>query len=87
MRAPRMHKPVIAIVAATFLSTHALPAFAYLDPGTGSLLVQGIIGAVAFLLITVRHYWYRLKSFFGVKKPPDVTPVGTQLRSDSKLDE
>ena len=38
---------------------------AYLDPGTGSLIIQGIIGGIAVGLATVKLYWYRLKALFG----------------------
>ena len=42
-----------------------VPAFAYLDPGTGSLLVQGLIAAVAGGLMFVRGKWLFLKDLFG----------------------
>ncbi len=39
----------------------ALPTtvFAYFDPGTGSLIIQGLIGAVAAIAV----FWGRVKSF------------------------
>ena len=39
----------------------ALPTtvFAYFDPGTGSLIIQGLIGAVAAITV----FWGQLKSF------------------------
>ncbi len=39
----------------------ALPTtvFAYFDPGTGSLIIQGLIGAVAAVAV----FWGRVKSF------------------------
>ena len=39
----------------------ALPttAFAYFDPGTGSLIIQGLIGAVAGIAV----FWGQVKSF------------------------
>lgn len=40
-------------------------AFAYLDPGTGSILLQAIIGGVASGLFILRMYWRRIKSLFG----------------------
>jgi hypothetical protein len=40
-------------------------AFAYLDPGTGSILVQGIIGGVASGLFIMRIYWRKIKGLFG----------------------
>ena len=41
----------------------ALPAHAYIDPGTGSALIQGVIAAVAAIGITARLYWHRIAEF------------------------
>jgi hypothetical protein len=59
---------------------YTAPAFAYLDPGTGSLLLQGLIGAIAFAAFTIRLYWHRLKAYF--RKGPDL--ASTQSSSDEK---
>ena len=36
-------------------------AFAYLDPGTGSVILQAIIAAVAAASATVTFYWRKIK--------------------------
>ena len=36
-------------------------AYAYIDPGTGSLIIQIIIGALVGAGITVKIYWYKIK--------------------------
>jgi hypothetical protein len=46
-------------------------ALAYLDPGTGSILVQAIIGGVATGLFVVRMYWRKIKVLFGPEKPAE----------------
>ena len=43
----------------------AAPAYAYLDPGTGSMLVQMLLGGVAGALVVGKLYWHRIKTFFG----------------------
>ena len=43
-------------------------AFAYLDPGTGSMILQGIIGGLAAVAVVVKLYWHRLLGFFGLRK-------------------
>jgi hypothetical protein len=43
-------------------------AHAYLDPGTGSILLQVLIGGVAGLGVIAKLYWHRLRSLFGVRK-------------------
>jgi hypothetical protein len=39
------------------------PAWAYLDPGSVSLWLQGILAAIAAIATTSKFWWYRLKSF------------------------
>lgn len=48
-------------------------AYAYIDPGTGSVLIQGIIAAVAAIGVTLKLYWHRFIGFFR-KKPRDTAP-------------
>jgi hypothetical protein len=43
------------------------PAVAYLDPGTGSMILQGIIGVVAGALVALKIYWVKIKSLFSAK--------------------
>jgi hypothetical protein len=38
----------------------ASPAEAYLDPGTGSMLLSAIIGVAAAVGLAVKMFWYRL---------------------------
>ena len=37
----------------------------YLDPGTGSLLIQLAIGALVGGWIVIKNYWVRIKRFFN----------------------
>ena len=37
------------------------PAHAYIDPGTGSLLLQGIVGGAATFLVVIRLYGAKAK--------------------------
>lgn len=39
-------------------------AHAYLDPGTGSIIIQAILGAVVAFFTTIGIYWVKVKSFF-----------------------
>jgi hypothetical protein len=39
----------------------AAPAYAYIDPGSGGMLVQLLTGGAAGALILARLYWRRLK--------------------------
>ena len=53
----------------------APPAWAYLDPSTGSMILSAIVGLFATLALAVKTYWYKLKSFF--RKDDDTQPVRT----------
>ena len=46
----------------------ALPAHAYLDPASGSMFLQVLLGGIAGLALVVKLYWHKLLSWFGVKK-------------------
>ena len=41
---------------------------AYLDPGTGSMLLQVILGGVAAVGVAIKLYWHKLRVAFGVGK-------------------
>lgn len=56
------------LMASGVLLLACMPAYAYIDPGTGSALIQGLIAAVAAAGMTLRLYWHRVARFFGRKK-------------------
>ena len=43
--------------------------FGYLDPGTGSMLVQLVVGGVAAAAVTAKFYWRRLLVLVRIRKP------------------
>ena len=47
------------------LITCSQQAAAYLDPGTGSMILQGIIAGIAVVGFTIKSYWYKIRGFFG----------------------
>jgi len=48
------------------LSFYFLPgnAYAYIDPGTGSYVIQMIIAAALGVLFTIKSFWSKIKSLF-----------------------
>lgn len=44
------------------------PAFAYIDPGSGSAIMSVIIGFFVAIGVLVKTFWYKIKSFFGFSK-------------------
>lgn len=57
-------KPKCSLFLALFLAIPSGSAHAYLDPATGSMILQMIVGGIAGSLVVIRLYWYRLKLFF-----------------------
>jgi len=43
-------------------------AVAYLDPGTGSMLLQVILGGIAAVGVAIKLYWHKLRAAFGIAK-------------------
>ena len=63
-----MQSRLIALVLVACLSI-ASPAYAYLDPGTGSMLISAVLGVAAAVALAVKMFWYRLVGFFRGKRP------------------
>ena len=60
--APRRRARAAAVLV--FCLLFASDAFAYLDPGTGSILVQSLLAGIAGAAAVVSLYWQRVKAFF-----------------------
>ena len=60
-------KSAYFIIPLLMLMLLAAPAQAYIDPGTGSFLVQGIIAAVIGVGVTAKLYWSKIKAMLTGK--------------------
>ena len=64
------------------------PAWAYLDPGTGSMMLQLLLGGVAGAMVVGKLYWQRLREFvtslFSGK--PSEAARATHASASSKAD-
>lgn len=58
----RWSAPAIVIFTCAFFVFPAERAHAYIDPGTGSYLLQFLIGAVFASLFVLRTFWGRVKT-------------------------
>jgi hypothetical protein len=45
----------------------SMPAHAYLDPGTGSMILQVLLGGAAGLALAGKLYWHRFLTAIGVR--------------------
>ena len=56
-----MKKATIITLALIFVL--CVPAYAYLDLGTGSYFLQIIVATLLGAMYTIKHYWYKVKLF------------------------
>ena len=47
------------------------PAWAYLDPGTGSMLLQVILGGIAAVGVALKLGWHKIRAALGFAKKAD----------------
>jgi hypothetical protein len=52
---------VLLAIGTTLLFTK--PAWAYLDPGTGSMMLQLLLGGVVGAMVVGKVYWHRFRGF------------------------
>ncbi len=60
VREMRSNKLTLILITYFMMSSHA---YAYLDPGTGSIILSSLIAALVATLVTVRNYWNAIKQF------------------------
>ncbi len=47
-----------------FFTLSTSNSYAYLDPGSASIIIQAVLAALAGALMTAKYWWYRLKALF-----------------------
>jgi hypothetical protein len=57
----------VIVLMAAFVSI-AGPAHAYLDPGTGSMILSALIGIVAAVALALKMFWYQLVGWVRGRK-------------------
>ena len=55
----------------------------YLDPGSGSILLQTLIAAFLGLAFLIRLSWKKIKLFFTRSKSPSEAPQPQQKKNDA----
>ena len=71
----------IVAVVVTLPST----AHAYLDAGTGSMLLQLLLGGVAGLAIAAKLYWHNFLSAIGLRKARSEEETGERGESTAEI--
>tara|TARA_Y100000816_G_C25556855_1_gene301032 strand:+ start:191 stop:400 length:210 start_codon:yes stop_codon:yes gene_type:complete len=59
-------KLLLSIFLISFILT--LNAYAYIDPGSGSIILQALLGALAAIGASISIYWSKFKNLFKRKK-------------------
>jgi hypothetical protein len=54
------------LLTAALLIMLTLPAYAYLDPGTGSMLLQVILGGIAAIGVALKLFWHKIRIAVGL---------------------
>ena len=76
---PQAGRELAAALVAGLLA-YAPSAHAYLDPGTGSMILSAIVGLIATATLAFKTWWYRLRRLFRrrdgepAKRPPEDEP-------------
>jgi hypothetical protein len=55
------------MVTLVILLLSAEPALAYLDPGTGSMMLQVILGGIAAVGVALKLYWHKFRVALGFR--------------------
>lgn len=58
--------PIISIIL-LFSGTVISDAYAYIDPGSGSIVIQALIGALVGVGITLKVYWAKIRMAIETK--------------------
>ncbi len=85
MRPSAINLTFLGFVALLFLTA---PASAYLDPGTGSMMLQVLLGGVAGTMVVGKLYWQRFREFVTSRssaKPREAART-THAGASSKAD-
>jgi hypothetical protein len=70
MRVKKHYRVLIPLfmISLLFRGFFVSDAYAYLDPGTGSMIIQGILGVLIGVGITLKVYWTKIKYGFLERK-------------------
>lgn len=77
----------LLLLTALMIGATSTPAHAYLDPGTGSMILQVLLGGLAGIAVAGKFYWHRLRSLLGMapataKKKSSDDEVPPRSRAD-----
>lgn len=75
------------LLPAIILASVSMPAYAYIDPGSGSMILQGLLAALAAIVVTAKLWWHRLLVLLHIRKRKTQTPPERSGNKPAKIDE
>lgn len=79
-----MSHPLTAfLMVSMVMSLWSSDAHAYLDPGTGSMLLTTILGGVAGLLVAGKLFWHQILAKLGLRKDEKDSNSSSQSDNNS----
>jgi membrane protein implicated in regulation of membrane protease activity len=72
------------LIVALFIVILARPALAYLDAGSGSMLLQLLLGGFAGLAVIVKLYWRRLLAVLGIRREDPIEAARGEDAGDGR---
>lgn len=75
-----------AILSGLFVGISTSNAYAYLDAGTGSMILQVLLGGVAGMMVVGKLYWHKLLVALRIRSSGDLNddasdPAGSNVVS------
>lgn len=71
-----------ATLSVLFVGISTSAAHAYLDGGTGSMILQVILGGAAGLAVAGKLYWHKFLTLVGARRNPPPDETGEKSLSD-----
>ncbi len=56
------------LLATCMLLAISIDSEAYMDPGTGSMMLQLLLGGIAAISVAIRLYWHKIMAALGLRK-------------------
>ena len=73
----KYYNALAAVVAICLIAPGS--AHAYLDPATGSIILQIVLGGIAGLGVFGKLFWHRIRAFFGASATADSGDDSSQV--------
>ena len=56
---------------------------AYLDPGTGSIIIQSIVAGMLGIAVAIKMFWQRIIGYFRFRKQDPIESEGTETKPEN----